>query len=296
MNNCLKISILLVVFLCFSVSIYSQSQVFESLSMQSKLLKTNVKYSVYLPDGYKTSKRHYPIVYLLNGFTGGETDWIQFGNLQGIADETIEKNDMVSMIIVMPDGGDRLYMNKADGTYPYEDMFIKEFVPFIENTYRVRKEKQFRGIAGLSMGGFGAIRLALKHSSIFGSCAGFSSAIVTDDELKTYSNSFYNNYFGRISEAIKGLEGKDRITKEFREYDLLHLVKNKEARLLKSVHIYFDCGDDDFLSIGNAQLHIELKKRKIPHQYRVRNGTHNWEYWRTSLSEGLKFISKKISR
>lgn len=282
------------VFLLIPFITLSQSKVYESLTMKSKLLNTEVKYSVYLPDGYDTSHRKYPIVYLLNGFNGGEKDWIQFGNVQNIVDENIKQSHIVSMIIVMPDGDDRLYMNKADGSYPYEDMFIEELMPFVEKKYRVRKEKRFRGIAGLSMGGAGAIRWALKYPSVFGSCAGFSAAIVTDEELKKQRDSFYNNYFGRMSDSAKGLVGEERITKDYREYDILHLVKNKKSDLLKSVHIYFDCGDKDFLSIGNAQLHIELKKKRIPHEYRVRSGAHTWGYWQESLPKGLLFISKKI--
>ena len=142
--------------LCLIVFItFGQSRVLESLEIPSKLLKTNVKYSVYLPNGYDESNRKYPIVYLLNGYTGDERDWIQFGNMQNIMDQGISNSDFPAMIVVMPDGDDRLYVNKYDGTYPYGDMLIEEVGSSCRITVQVRSEKQFRAVSGLSMGGAG---------------------------------------------------------------------------------------------------------------------------------------------
>jgi len=287
-----------VVLLCFCSfcpnSFYGQSKIIESLSVDSELLNTKINYSIYLPDGYESSQRSYPIVYLLNGFSGDELDWIHFGNIQFILDKAIKKGKIVDLIVVMPDGDDRLYLNRPDGTYPYEKMFIKEFIPDIEKKYRVRKEKRFRAISGVSMGGAGALRFALKHSNIFGTCVAFSPGILTDEELITLDQGFYDNYFGRISLDIIGLKGKERLSTEYRAYDLIDLVKNIDPVALNNINIYYDCGDDDFLSSGNAQLHIELKKKDILHEYRVNNGAHTWYYWRDRLTEGLEFIGTSI--
>jgi len=280
---------------CFT-SVYCQSEVHESLEMESKLLSHSIKYSVYLPDGYDTSQRLYPIVYLLNGFTGDETDWIQFGNMQYTVDREIQEGNITEMVIIMPDGDDRLYMNKTDGTYPYGDMFIKEFIPFVESKYRVRKDKQFRGISGLSMGGAGSLNFALRHHELFGSCAAFSSGILTDDEILDANQQNFENYFARAMTSLKGKKENERLNDDYKKYDLLNLAKTKDEELLKSVKIYFDCGDDDFLSNGNAELHMELKKRNIPHEYRVRDGAHTWSFWRESLPIGLKFISEAMTR
>lgn len=290
----MKTHIINLFFVCFSISVFAQSKVIQSLTMESKLLNTNVNYSVYLPDGFDTSDELYPVVYLLNGYTGDETNWAQYGNLKEIADELIISQQVVPMVIIMPDGDDRLYMNKDDGTYPYEDMFITEFLPFVEKAYRIKQDKTYRAISGLSMGGAGTLRLALKHNNLFNSCAAFSSAIMTEDEIITNSSSGMNNYFGRIDSTIKELKGEERITKTIKSYDVLNLVKSENDEKLKTVNIYFDCGDDDFLAIGNAQLHIELKKKKIPHEYRVRDGAHTWDFWKDSLPEGLQFISKSM--
>lgn len=280
-------------FLLFTITctLFSQSKVFESLSMKSELLNTEINYSIYLPDGYELSKRHYPVVYLLNGYTGNETDWIEAGGMQDIVDHEIEEGNIQKMVIVMPDGDDRLYMNRTDGTYPYEDMLITELLPFIESEYRIRKGKRFTGISGLSMGGAGSLKLALKYDKHFGACAAFSSAVFTAEEVTDSEQDGMNGYVSKAMPDMVNVKGKNRLNKSYEEYDVLQLVKTKDPALLKSVKIYFDCGDDDFLTLGNAELHKELITRKIPHEYRVRDGAHTWPFWRESLPVGLKFIS-----
>jgi|TARA_R110000737_G_C14580409_1_gene485558 enterochelin esterase-like enzyme len=272
-------------------TLFAQSKVLESLSMKSELLNTEVRYSIYLPDGYDFSERHYPVVYLLNGYTGNETDWIELGGMQGIVDNEIEEGKIQKMVIVMPDGDDRLYMNRTDGTYPYEDMFIKELLPFIESQYRIRKGKRFTGISGLSMGGAGSIKLALKYDTHFGACAAFSSAVYTEESVTTSDPESMNGYVSKAMPDMVGTKGKNRLNKSYEDYDVLHLVKTKDPALLKTVKLYFDCGDDDSLTLGNAELHKELTVRQIPHEYRVRDGAHTWPFWRESLPVGLQFIS-----
>ena len=280
--------------LVISLSATAQSQVIESLTMRSELLKTDVKFSVYLPDGYENSTENYPIVYLLNGLNGNEKDWIKAGSAKPIADELINSKIIIPMVIIMPDGDDRLYMNKEDGSYPYEDMFINEFMPYVEQKYRIKSEKKFRAISGLSMGGSGSLRLALKYDTLFGACAAFSPGISTDDEILVEDQESFDSYYGRISPSAIGKKGKDRLTAAVRDYDVLRLVNSKDPEILKTVHIYFDCGDDDFLTIGNSQLHIDLTKKRIPHEFRMRNGGHTWEFWKESLPYGLTFISNTM--
>lgn len=287
----MKKQVLLLLLFTVSGSLFAQSKVLESLVMQSALLNTEVKYSVYLPDGYDFSQRDYPVVYLLNGYTGNETDWIEAGGMQHIVDQQMEQGTIQKMIIVMPDGDDRLYMNRTDGTYPYEAMFIKELLPYVESQYRVRKGKRYTGISGLSMGGAGALKLALRYDTIFGACAAFSSAVFTEEEVTSSEQNGMDGYVSKAMPDMVGKKGKSRLNKSYEDYDVLHLVKTKAPDVLKTVKIYFDCGDDDFLTLGNAELHKALTLRKIPHEYRVRDGAHTWPFWRESLPIGLQFIS-----
>ncbi|MEY8847483.1 alpha/beta hydrolase [Psychroserpens sp. XS_ASV72] len=273
---------------------FGQSRIMESLSIDSKLLNKEINYSVYLPENYNSSEQTYPVLYLLHGFLGNETDWIRIGDLQTTVDKLITSEDIVPMVVIMPDGDDRLYMNKEDGSYPYEDMFITEFIPLIESKYRIKKNKKQRAICGLSMGGSGALRLAFKHHDIFGVSVAFSAGISTEEEIANEASETFEPYFGRISPSVIGKKGKDRLNSTIEDYDVLHWVKHTNANILKSIQIYFDCGDDDFVTVGNAQLHILLTQKGIPHEYRVKDGSHDWNYWKTALPDGIRFISKAI--
>lgn len=287
MNRLLTLLFLLV----FAVPVFSQTgKVIESLKFESKLVGYPVEYTVYLPADYETSTRSYPVLYLLHGYSDDETGWIQFGEANTVADKAIASGDATSCIIVMPDGKVTWYANSFDGKDPWEDMFIKEFIPFIEKQYRIRPQKQFRAIAGLSMGGNGALLLSLRHSELFSSCVAMSAGTFTDEEVE--KNSQFDHYFG----SIYGPKPATGVSDYWKAYSPLHLLDSIDKDKIKSVRFYIDCGDDDFLYKGNSALHVKMRDLGIPHEYRVRNGGHEWSYWRTGLYDGLKFISQEFHR
>ncbi len=135
-----KIILFLVLCFCFNLAGFAQSTVHESVKFQSKKLGKEVSYSIYLPDGYNSSERYYPVLYLLHGYTDNETMWIQTGQMQEITDRAICSDQAVPMIVVMPDAWDTWYINQYDGKVPYEDMFFEELIPHIEKTYRARSD------------------------------------------------------------------------------------------------------------------------------------------------------------
>lgn len=273
---------------------YAQGKVMESISMPSKILGKDVKYSIYLPPDYFTSSRSYPVVYLLHGYTDDETGWIQFGEANLIADKAIAGQSIPPMIIVMPDAGVSWYVNDYLGKARYEDMFFQEFIPFIDKTYHTRAKKEFRAVAGLSMGGYGALIYSLHHPDMFESCVAFSAAVRTDEEMMALTEEEYR---GRFS-FIYGPAGKpqERLTPHWRKNSVLNLVKAIPESNKKDVRYYIDCGDDDFLFLGNSMLHILMRQLNIPHEYRTRDGEHSWIYWRTGLPDGLKFIGEGFRR
>lgn len=284
----------LLLLLLFSTLTLAQSRLLESLSMDSDILNYDVEYSVYLPEDYETSQRSYPVVYLLHGYTDDETGWTQFGEVKRLVDEGIASGEIPPMIIIMPDGKVTWYMNDHAGTELWEDMFIKEFIPHVEGKYRIKAKKEFRGISGLSMGGFGSLRLSLTHTDLFAACAGYSSALWTADGFANMGQEGYENMFGKL--IGKGLSGDKRITDHWKANSIIDLVRSKPLNEINKVRYYFDCGDDDFLAIANAQLHIEMRRKNLPHEYRVRDGAHTWGFWRTSLPIGLKFIGESFRR
>jgi len=277
---------LILISLSFFISFTAYSQtgkVFDNLSLKSKILKSERKYAIYLPADYETSERSYPILYLLHGHGDDQTGWIQFGEVNRIADKTIREGNATAMIIVMPDANtNRIgYFNDIRGDWNYEDFFFKELMPHIEKTYRTKNEKRYRAIAGLSMGGGGSFMYALHHPELFSSSCPLSAA-ARNYSLKEFTTRMDTRY---------GITNKKIIQNYFDTYNPHQLIQNLELKKLKSVKWYIDCGDDDFLYEGNSLIHIAMRKKGIPHEFRIRDGAHNWSYWRASLPNVLQFIS-----
>ena len=266
------------------LSFISQSgRVMESLSFRSDILKSDRKYAIYLPADYESSERSYPVLYLLHGSGDDQSGWIQFGEVLKIADQAIKNGNSTSMIIVMPDAqtGQKGYFNTISEKWNYEDFFFQDLIPYIEKKYRIKSEKRFRAIAGLSMGGGGSFIYALRHPQFFSSSCALSAAM-GDSSFDVFYNKNKNSFQGRKREDLYNY---------FSNHNALSIIKNQTDENLKSVRWYIDCGDDDFLFEGNSLVHIALKKKNIPHEYRVRDGEHNWTYWRSALPSVLKFVS-----
>jgi enterochelin esterase-like enzyme len=258
-------------------------KVFDNLSMTSEILKSERKYAIYLPPDYAHSERRYPVLYLLHGAGDDQTGWVQFGEVLHIADKTMREGNATPMVIVMPDAntGKRGYFNDISGNWRYEDFFFEEFLPHIEKTYRIKGEKRYRAVAGLSMGGGGSFMYALHHPELFSSACPLSAYVgpLTMEELKIRLDRNGEEY------------NEQQLQDYFNQHNAISLIENSVTKDTKSVRWYIDCGDDDFLYEGNCLVHIAMKKKGIPHEYRVRDGSHSWTYWRESLPVVLQFVS-----
>jgi len=201
-----------------------------------------------------------------------------------IADKAILDGKSTAMIIVMPDGdtGQKGYFNSPKGDWNYEDYFFQELMPFIEKTYRIRAEKRYRAISGLSMGGGGTLMYALHHPELFSSACPLS-AYAGPISLAEADTRWKKQYPG-IS--------KEDMAKYYARHSALELMNNMPDGQKKAVRWYIDCGDDDFLYEGNSMLHIAMRKKEIPHEFRTRDGAHNWTYWREALPTVLDFVSQ----
>lgn len=260
----------------------------ETKIVKSAIMGKDVKYAIYLPAGYESSERNYPVVYLLHGYTDDHTGWLQFGEINRYADKAIADGVIPPMIIVMPNGDSSWYINSYDGKENYEDFFIKEFMSSIEKMYRIKAEKKYRGVAGLSMGGYGTLIYSLKHPELFAAAAPLSAAVFNDEAVINSPENSWKNTFGQL--YGRDLKGNDRLNKSWYDNSILKIVDTKSTDELKKVRYWIDCGDDDFLTEGNCLLHIALSKKRVPHEYRVRDGAHTWTYWRTGITDALKFI------
>ena len=275
---------LLIFFIVLFNHVFSQGgKVYDNLSMPSKILKMDRKYAVYLPPGYETSERSYPVLYLLHGGGDDQTGWVQFGEVENIADKAINEGKSTPMIIIMPDAntGKRGYTNSATSDWLYEDFFFNELMPFVEKKYRIKADKRYRAVSGLSMGGHGSFIYALHRPDLFSSACPLSAwcGPLTLEEAK--NNLKREN--PTISDTL--------VSKYYSKYSVNELIKNTPDSTKKSVRWYIDCGDDDFLFEGNSLAHIAMRKKDMPHEFRIRQGGHTWTYWRQALPEVLEFVS-----
>jgi enterochelin esterase-like enzyme len=277
---------LLILLMGCAFGVFAQSgKVMDNLSMPSKILKGDRKYAIYLPPDYETSQRSYPVLYLLHGGGDDQTGWVQFGEVLHITDKAIREGKATPMIIVMPDAntGQRGYFNDIKGEWRYEDFFFQEFMPFVEKTYRIKGEKRYRAVAGLSMGGGGSFVYALRHPELFSSACPLSASTgpLSLEETK--------EFLKRRNITVKSEAEAESYYKRHSVVELVNQVPDDQK---KAVRWYIDCGDDDFLYEGNSLVHIAMRKREIPHEFRIQDGGHSWTYWRNALPTVLSFVSE----
>ncbi|GAB5442136.1 MAG: alpha/beta hydrolase-fold protein [Fuerstiella sp.] len=271
------------------------SVVRDSCAMKSELLGGNRKYAIYFPPGYFLSERSYPVLYLLHGAGDDQTGWVQFGEVQHYADAAIADGTATPMVIVMPDAntGQRGYFNDIDGKWNYEDFFFEEFLPYIEANYRVKSDRRYRAVGGLSMGGGGSFVYALRHPELFSSACPLSAS--TGPKNVDEARRRYERMNADDADANnQTLPTEQQFDAYVQRHSVLHLMENLPADQIRSVRWYIDCGDDDFLYEGNALVHITMRNRRLPHEFRVRDGGHSWSYWRSALPEVLQFVSESF--
>lgn len=278
-----KLTLLCTLLLMGTLAIAQTGKVFDNLSVKSEILKGDRKFAIYLPPDYETSERSYPVLYLLHGAGDDHTGWVQFGEVLRITDNAIKDGTATPMIIVMPDAntGQRGYFNNPSDNWNYEDFFFEELMPYVEKNYRIKSQKRFRAISGLSMGGGGTFMYALHRPDLFSSAA----------PLSAYVGPLSLDQFKQQAERMGLSASQSELEEYFRNHNAISLIEDGDIEKIKSVRWFIDCGDDDFLYEGNSLVHIAMRKKEIPHEYRVRQGGHTWTYWRESLPVVLKFIS-----
>ncbi|HEX7070979.1 MAG TPA: alpha/beta hydrolase-fold protein [Rhodothermales bacterium] len=283
----LRPALLAAVAVATAVPAFAQTgRVYDNLSLHSDILGGERKYAVYLPPDYDSSERSYPVLYLLHGGGDDQTGWVQFGEVLHVADKAIREGIATPMVIVMPDAntGRRGYFNDISGEWRYEDFFFEELVPHVESTYRIKGEKRYRAVAGLSMGGGGSFMYALHRPHMFSSAAPLSASTgpLSADEMRERLRNMPNA--PQVSDA--------QLQAYFARHSAVELVNTLPEDSIRAVRWYIDCGDDDFLFEGNSLVHIAMRKRGIPHEFRIRDGGHTWTYWRESLPKVLEFVSQ----
>ncbi|HKN82635.1 MAG TPA: alpha/beta hydrolase family protein [Pyrinomonadaceae bacterium] len=271
---------ILLVLLVFCGSVHARV---ETIRFQSKLINAALPYNVILPPDYDTSATtRYPVLYLLHGLTGHYSDWVARTNVADYAAE-------YRLIVIMPVGNDSWYTDSASvATDKYESYILKELIPDVDQHFRTIEARYGRSIAGLSMGGYGAIKFGLKSPETFVFAASMSGAFgVTRFTEKDVGDRFL--------ESIKlfGPVGSETRTTN----DLFAIIeKLTPARINSLPYFYFDCGTEDSPLIFpyNRQLAALMFDKKIPHEFSELPGDHSWAYWDQQVQEILKIATDKM--
>jgi S-formylglutathione hydrolase FrmB len=261
----------------------------ENEVVNSKIFNREILYSVLLPESYNASTDSFPVVYLLHGFGDDQTAWYKDGLIQSFSDSYSSEN--VPMIFVMPQGFNSYYVNRYNGSLPYMDFFTTELVPAIDSIYRTKKDKTQRAVMGYSMGGYGALILPAMNPDMFSISVPLSMSFRTDEQYIAEPQNVFDSQWGLIFGGF-GTSGTSRLTDYYIEHSPFHFFDQNDLSKYSGLRILLDCGDDEeSLHITNGELHNLMRDHEIPHEFRVRNGGHSWDYWHRSLREALSFIS-----
>jgi enterochelin esterase-like enzyme len=249
----------------------------------SSALQRKWTYAVYLPDGYDTSTLRYPVLYLLHGHGGALYDWVNLGHIQQTADELIAHGDIPPAIVVMPDAGSTWYVDRNE---KMETAVIRDLIGDAERNFRALGVRDGRLVAGLSMGGYGALRFALKYPEMFAAAALLSPAIYDPEPPPTS---------GARKAGVFGAPDFDPQVWKSLNYPALW-----DAFLAKKIAVpmYIDSGDDDslFIEAEATRLYSLLRKNGQPGELRIVDGGHDWQVWESTIGDALRYIFRFSAR
>ena len=263
----------------------------ECNSLQSKILVRPIPYCVLLPPSYDADKtRQFPILYFFHGLGDDEQMFIHSGGFN-LVEDLWERKELGDFLIATPAAGATFYINSNDGKVRYEDFLIEEFSPAIEKKFRVKPGRANRAVSGVSMGGYGALHLAFRHPELFSSASAHSGALI--DKLPSFLGGVaQNSPRARVFGSTFGNPPNAAF------WDRNSPIGISRAASLKAVNIYFDCGEEDDFGFesGATALDRVLASRKIPHEFHLYPGRHNWQYFATHLPASLQFHSRLFNK
>lgn len=253
----------------------------ETRAIESHVLGQAIDVRVYVPEAAAADRL--PVLYLLHGFGGGAGDWLGVGDAAATADAVFADPDAVPMLVVMPGVGNSWYVDSAKFG-AWERALIDDLIPAMEAQYPVRRERGQRFVAGLSMGGYGALRLAAHHPRLFRAAAAFSPAIFEDVASAADFPEFQLRFFvGAFGEPFDpGL---------FNAANVFAPLSSVPPDL--ATDFYVMTGDHDGLGLWDGALRFFRAARAAGHtvELRVRDGDHEWRLWREELAPALRWFS-----
>jgi len=277
------------VLLFLSISAAAQSRI-DCNVIKSHILGETVHFCVLLPPSYDSSPaKHYPVLYFLHGLGENEQTLFKTGGWNLIEDLR-QQHKIGDFLIVTPEAKASFYVNSADGEVRYSDFFLKEFIPYIEGKYRIRRERRARAITGISMGGYGALRFAFAYPEMFSAVSAQSAALMTESPQELNAAMRSGTRLGNLMGPVFGNPIDVRHWKENDPFSLAR--KNKTA--IGTLSIYFNCGRDDEydFEVGATALDKQLQEEHIKHEFHLYPGNHSASYFGAHIGEVMEFHSK----
>lgn len=267
----LKLSLLLLMCIVFNFN----AQTVDTISVFSEKMQREIKNVVILPQDYDKNSE-YPVLYLLHGYGGNYRTWIK-----SIKPTLPQEASKWGMIIVCPDGQNSWYWDSPiNSDFQFETYVSTELVKYIDSNYSTVKSTKGRAITGLSMGGHGGLWLGINHQDVYGACGSMSGGV----DIRPFPKNW------DMKRALGPYNGNQSV------WDSHTVIERVDKIVAGELAIIIDCGVDDFFYEVNQKLHDKLAYNKIPHDYIVRPGIHNNEYWNNAIDFQLLFFSKFFNK
>jgi S-formylglutathione hydrolase FrmB len=278
--------VFLLVALGLPVRLCAQGRI-DCSTLNSNILHRVVRYCVMLPPDYDAdSNKKFPVLYFLHGLGENEQALINSGGWGLIQDLQHEKK-VGDFLMVAPEGRGSFFINSADGKNRYSDFFLTEFLPQIETHYRVMRERRSRGVTGLSMGGYGALRFAFAHPELFGSVSAQSPALITESPRELDADL---QEAGPLARLLGSVFGNPIDVAHWNQNSPFQLARRNQSQI-RTQKMYFNCGQQDEYGFadGAQAMHKQLSAEKIPHEFHLYPGGHTADYFLSHLGETIEF-------
>lgn len=243
--------------------------------IKSSILDRPVRYCAFLPDSFDHDKtRQYPVLYYFHGLGDNEQSLLNFGGWDVVA-ERRRQGKIGDFIVLAPSGGHTFYLNSENGKVRYEDFFIKEFIPQMEKKYRAEGTRATRGITGVSMGGYGALRLAFKYPDEFAAVSAQMPALIGD-----LPKDFTAGGPGSPGSLMGDAFGSPFSRTYFERNNVFYFARSDSTASLKRMKIYFNVGNNDDYGFeqGAQRLDQLLNSRGVPHEFHIYSGGHEPQF------------------
>ena len=282
----------LIVMLAFALPA-SAGEIRADLRASSPALGGEIAFTIYLPDGHEAPGATFPVVYLLHGFGGSQAEWFRGGRIAGLLDRLISSGEIAPLIAVAPSAGKSWYVNSAryGGPGDYETAIARDLVSAVDRAWPTRAGRDGRAIAGLSMGGHGALRLGLGYPETFGAIAALSPAIWKPGGVSWRLSPQFGD-----AEALE--KWFPRTAGERFDRDLLD-AQSPFARVASAARhdppprVWLGVGDDDYFDLqdGTAEMYLDLRAHGFTPEFRVIDGKHDWPTWRRMTEDMIRWIA-----